>query len=123
MLQQVDLTLDPVSVNGATTTCESLWLGAPVLSLVGARPMARAGLSILNAAGIPEFAAATPQQFIGIAVSLAGNLPRLAEIRARLRAQMAGSPLMDGAKFTRELEKLYREIWTVWCNTGNDRDR
>jgi hypothetical protein len=30
---------------------------------------------------------------------------------------------MDGAKFTRELEKLYREIWTVWCNTGNDRDR
>ncbi|HEV8518186.1 MAG TPA: tetratricopeptide repeat protein [Burkholderiales bacterium] len=123
MLQQVDLTLDPVSVNGATTTCESLWLGAPVLSLVGARPVARAGLSILNAAGIPEFAAATPQQFIGIAVSLAGNLPRLAAIRARLRAQMAGSPLMDGAKFTRELEKLYREIWTVWCNTGNDRDR
>lgn len=121
MLEQVDLTLDPVSVNGAMTTCESLWLGAPVLSLVGARPMTRAGLSILNAAEMQGFAAATPQQFIGIAVNLAGNLPRLADIRAGLRVRLAASPLMDYAKFTRELEKIYREIWTAWCNKTTDR--
>ena len=61
MLQRVDLTLDPVTVNGATTTCESLWLGVPVISLVGTRFLERAGLSILSAAGMHDFAAATPQ--------------------------------------------------------------
>jgi protein O-GlcNAc transferase len=116
MLQRVDLTLDPVTVNGATTTCESLWLGVPVISLVGARPVARAGLSILSAAGMQDFAAATPEEYIRIAVNLAENLPRLAELRTGLRAQVARSPLMDDAKFTRNLEKIYREVWTEWCN-------
>src|SRR5258705_13943696 len=39
--RQVDLTLDPVSVNGGTTTCESLLVGPPGLSLVGGHPLPR----------------------------------------------------------------------------------
>jgi predicted O-linked N-acetylglucosamine transferase (SPINDLY family) len=92
----------------------------PVLSLVGTRFSARFGLSILSGAGLQDFAVATPEEYIKIAVNLAENLPRLAEIRAGLRAQMAGSPLMDGAKFTRNLEMIYREVWTAWCNSAND---
>ncbi len=118
MLQQVDLTLDPVCVTGAMTTCESLWLGVPVLSLAGTRSMARAGLSILSAAGMHAFAAATAEEYVRIALDLAENLPRLADLRAGLRAQLARSPLVDGAKFTRNLEKIYREVWTQWCNAA-----
>ena len=117
VLQQADLALDPVSVHGATTTCESLWLGVPVVSLVGTRFAARFGLGILSAAGLQEFAATSAEEYIKIAVNVAKNVPRLAQLRAGLRARMAGSPLMDEVKITRSLEKIYRDVWAKWCNT------
>jgi predicted O-linked N-acetylglucosamine transferase (SPINDLY family) len=117
MLQRADMTLDPVTVNGATTTCESLWLGVPVISLVGTRFLERAGFSILSAAGLHEFAATTPQGCIKVAVRLAENLPQMAAFRSGLRARVAASPLVDEAKFTRNLEKIYRDVWTEWCST------
>ena len=84
MLSRVDINLDPVSVNGATTTCESLWLGVPVLNLVGNRFLERAGLSILTAAGIPEFAVDSEERYIGLALELSKNLEMLAVLRANL---------------------------------------
>jgi protein O-GlcNAc transferase len=110
-LQQVDITLDPHPVNGATTTCESLWLGVPVLTLVGERFLSRAGLSVLSAAGLPEFAAPTPEDFIAVASELAHDLPRLAAIRAGMRERLRRAPLLDQARFTRDLENLYRDAW------------
>jgi len=118
MLQRADITLDPVTVNGATTTCESLWLGVPVISLVGARFLERAGCSILSAAGLHEFAAATPQEYVKVAVRYANNLPQLAEVRNGLRSRMTKSPLVDEVKFTRNLEKIYRGVWTEWCSAA-----
>jgi predicted O-linked N-acetylglucosamine transferase (SPINDLY family) len=112
---EVDLTLDPVTVNGATTTCESLWMGVPVISLVGARFLTRAGLSILSTAGLTDFAAASRANYIQLAAHLADNLPLLADIRAGLRDLVAASPLIDEVGFTRNLENLYRDAWTKWC--------
>ena len=112
---EVDISLDPVNVNGATTTCESLWMGVPVLSLVSSRFLTRAGLSLLSAAGVAEFAADSPPDYIRIAADLAGNLSRLAEIRTGLRTRLAASPLTDEVGFTRNLENIYRKIWVLWC--------
>jgi predicted O-linked N-acetylglucosamine transferase (SPINDLY family) len=116
MIQRADIALDPVTVNGATTTCECLMLGVPVLTLVGERFLQRAGLSILSAAGYSEFAAATPQGYIDIATQLAGDIPRLAEIRARMRAQVAASPLVDEVGFARKVEAAYREMFGRWAS-------
>lgn len=110
-LQQADLTLDPFPVNGATTTCESLWLGVPVLTLIGERFLSRAGFSVLSAAHLPEFAAATPEQLIEITVSLANDLPHLASIRAGMRERLKTTPLFDQQRFTRNLESIYRDVW------------
>lgn len=115
-LLEVDLTLDPVTVNGATTTCESLWMGVPVISLVGERFPSRAGLSILNTVGLADFAVTTSDDYIHLAAHLAENLALLAEIRAGLRAHVAVSPLIDEVNFTRHLELLYREVWQKWCD-------
>jgi len=114
--QEVDITLDPVLVSGGTTTCESLWMGVPVIALAGKRFITRVSYSFLSTAGFADFAAASPEEYIRIAAHLAGNLPRLAEIRAGLRAKVAASPLVDEAGFTRNLENLYREIWGKWCS-------
>ena len=117
---EVDITLDPVNVNGATTTCESLWMGVPVLSLAGERFLTRAGLSILSTAGFADFAATSREDYIRIARLFADDLSQLAEIRAGLRDRIRTSPLIDEVGFTRNLEKLYRDIWRKWCNKTSE---
>ncbi len=110
-LQQVDITLDPFPVNGATTTCESLWMGVPVLTLVGQRFLSRAGLSVLSAAQLPDFTATTKEELIKTATLLANNLPLLANIRAGLREHLIMTPLFNQKLFTRNLENVYRDMW------------
>ncbi|MDR3480267.1 MAG: tetratricopeptide repeat protein [Burkholderiaceae bacterium] len=120
-LQQVDITLDPFPVNGATTTCESLWLGVPVLTMVGERFPSRAGLSIMNAARMPEFATATPEEFIEKAISLANDLPRLADIRAGMRERLKETPLFDQQRFARHFEAALRGMWIRWCESRREK--
>jgi predicted O-linked N-acetylglucosamine transferase (SPINDLY family) len=115
-LQQVDITLDPYPNNGATTTCESLWQGVPVLNLVGARNLSRNGLSVLSAAGLPEFAAATQEEYIQVATRFANDLPALAAIRAGMRERLKGTPLLDQQRFTRNLENIYRDVWRKYTS-------
>jgi predicted O-linked N-acetylglucosamine transferase (SPINDLY family) len=66
--------------------------------------------------GLPELAARTDEDFIRIAVDLALDLPRLSALRAGLRSRMEASPLMDGARFARNLEAAYRQMWRRWCH-------
>ncbi|MDD5299063.1 MAG: tetratricopeptide repeat protein [Gallionella sp.] len=112
---EVDIALDTVSVSGGTTTCESLWMGVPVIAFVGKRFITRVSYSFLNTAGFADFAAASPEDYIIIASHLADNLPLLADIRAGLRDHLRASPLVDEAGFTSNLENLYRDIWGQWC--------
>lgn len=117
-IQQVDIALDPLLVNGATTTCEALWLGVPTLSLIGERFLSRAGFSILHAAGLSEFAAETQDDYLRIAKYYAANLAQLAEIRAGLREKVSVSALAADQAFTKNLEKAYRKVWASWCNAS-----
>ena len=90
-------------------------MGVPVIALAGDRHAARVGVSILNAAGLPELAAPTQDAYVAITVALAGDLERLASLRASLRARLARSPLLDTRRLTRELENAYRTQWRGWC--------
>jgi predicted O-linked N-acetylglucosamine transferase (SPINDLY family) len=111
----IDLVLDTFPYNGHTTSLDALWMGVPVVTLVGRTVVGRAGLSQLTNLGLPELAAATPEEFVGIASALAGDLPRLGELRATLRERMRGSPLMDAPRFARGIEAAYRSLWQRWC--------
>jgi len=111
MYQQVDIGLDTYPYNGATTTCEALWMGVPVITWVGERHAARMGLSILATVGLTDLIAYTPEQYLHIAVKLANNLGYLQTLRQQLRERLQTSPLMDGLTFTRQLEELYRQFW------------
>ncbi len=112
---RVDIALDTTPYNGTTTICEALWMGVPVIALAGDRHAARVGVSILNAAGLPELAAPTQDAYVAIALALAGDLEQLASLRASLRARLARSPLLDTRRLTRELENAYRTLWLGWC--------
>jgi len=111
----VDIVLDPFPYGGHTTSLEALWMGVPVVSLAGERAVSRAGLSILNNLGLPELVAFSEENYVKIAADLAGNLPRLGELRRRLRPRMEASVLMDGPRFARNIEAAYRAMWRQWC--------
>ena len=114
LYHRLDIVLDTFPYNGHTTSLDALWMGVPVVSLVGNTPVSRAGLSQLTNLGLPELAAHSESEYVSIAESLARNLPRLAELRSALRARMKNSVLMDAARFTRQVENAYREMWQAW---------
>lgn len=112
---EVDVALDPFPYNGGTTTAEALWMGVPVVTLPGDRWVSRVGSSMLHAAGLPELVAATPAEYVDLAASLVADVPRLAALRAELRARVTRSALCDATRVTRALERAYREMWRGWC--------
>lgn len=99
--RRVDLALDTFPYHGTTTTCEALWMGVPVVTRVGETHAARVGLSLLSAIGLFELAATDDDRFVELASSLANDRGRLADLRAGLRARVAGSPLTDAPAFAR----------------------
>lgn len=111
----VDLALDPFPFNGATTTCDSLFMGAPVLTLRGDRPAARVSESILRCIGMDELVAKNEDEYVAIARGLAADVSRLASIRAGLRERFLASPLCDGAGFCRRFESAMRSVWREYC--------
>jgi protein O-GlcNAc transferase len=115
LYHQVDIALDPFPFNGHTTSCEALWMGVPVITLLGDRRAARTGASILTIIGLPELVAETAEAYVAIAVSLAHDPDRLAALRAGMRERLRTSPLGDVEAMTRAVETAYRGAWRRWC--------
>jgi predicted O-linked N-acetylglucosamine transferase (SPINDLY family)/predicted SAM-dependent methyltransferase len=109
--EDVDIALDTFPYNGTTTTCEAMWMGVPVIALLGERHAARVGLSLLESVGLADLVARDGEDYVEICARLAADLPRLAELRRTLRERMRASPLMDEAGFVRELERAYLDMW------------
>jgi len=109
----VDIALDSVPYNGATTTCEALWMGLPVVTRRGATHTARMGASILGALGRSDWVARADDDFVRIAAGLAADPAALAAWRAGARAQMAASALCDGAAMARAFEAALAQAWAA----------
>ncbi|MEI8194989.1 MAG: hypothetical protein WCI73_03675, partial [Phycisphaerae bacterium] len=73
------------------------------------------GVSLLSNVGLSELVAQTPAEYVRIAVDLANDSARLAQLRATLRSRMEQSPLMDAPRFARDVEAAYRAMWRKWC--------
>jgi protein O-GlcNAc transferase len=112
---EVDVALDPFPYNGTTTTCEALWMGVPVVTLIGDRHSGRVGLDLLMRVGLVELAAPDAEGYVRVAVKLARDLPALAKLRQNLRKTVKDSPLCDAKRFTHEFETALREMWRQWC--------
>lgn len=112
---RVDVALDTFPYHGTTTTCESLWMGVPVVSLAGDRHVSRVGVSLLTAAGHPEWIAATADDYVRIATELAGDRARLAALRTTLRDDLRRSALLDHPAQAARFAAALRECWRKAC--------
>jgi predicted O-linked N-acetylglucosamine transferase (SPINDLY family) len=117
LYHRIDIGLDTVPYNGHTTSLDALWMGVPTLTRPGNAPVGRAGWSQLSNIGLPELAAETDEQYALLAERVCADLPRLARLRAELRARFMRSPLGDGAGFARDVEAAYRRMWESFCRS------
>jgi protein O-GlcNAc transferase len=102
-----DLFLDTLPYAAHTTASDALWTGLPVLTCLGETFAGRVGASLLNAIHLPELITTTAGAYEKLAIELAGDPSRLADIRARLARHRLTTPLFDTAGFTRHLEAAY----------------
>ena len=114
---RIDIGLDTFPYNGTTTTCEAMWMGVPVITLVGNTHASRVGMSLLSNVGLKELTARSTDEYLEIAVTLSKDLTRRNSTRERLRNMMSYSPLTDAKRFTTNLEKCYRKMWERWCQS------
>jgi predicted O-linked N-acetylglucosamine transferase (SPINDLY family) len=118
-IESADIALDPFPYNGGVTTCDTLWMGVPVVSLAGDSYWSRQGLALLSNVGLAELAAPTREAYADTAIALATDLPRLAEVRRGLRERMRQSAIIDAAGFARKLEAAYRQMWRERCGSDH----
>jgi protein O-GlcNAc transferase len=108
-----DLFLDTLPYGAHTTSSDALWMGCPVLTCAGESFAARVAGSLLHTIGVPELVTGDLREYEALAVELAGDAARLAGLRTRLAELRLSTPLFDTARFARNIEKAYVEMWRL----------
>ena len=104
---QADLFLDTFPYNAHTTASDALWTGLPVLTLTGESFASRVAASLLVTIGLPELITSTQEMYEALAIELALNPKKLAEIKLKLANNRITTPLFDTPLFTKNLEAAY----------------
>jgi predicted O-linked N-acetylglucosamine transferase (SPINDLY family) len=107
---EVDIALDPFPWSGHTTTCNTLWMGVPVITLLGSRHASRMAADVLRVLDLNEWIATSPEHYVEIAEKLAGQPGLLKEYRQCMRDRIRASSLSNTKLFTQRLEEIYRRI-------------
>ena len=115
---RVDIALDPFPTTGGISTLEAMWMGVPVVALLGNGIPSRVGGAIVSAAGLTDWVATSEDEYVEIAKRFAADPATLAKLRSSLRPSMAASPLGDSIQYCRAVEDAYRTMWQRWCQTA-----
>ncbi len=112
---EIDIALDPFPQSGGVTTLESLAMGVPMVTLKWPTIGGRVSASLLTALEMTDWIAATPDEYVEIAVRKAGNLRELEDVRLGLRARMNASVIGRQDAYVATAEQEYRALWREWC--------
>jgi len=105
-----DLFLDTLPINAHTTASDALWAGLPLVTCLGSGFAGRVSGSLLSALGLAELIAETREGYEALAVNLARDADRLAEIREKLARNRATHPLFDTVRLCRHIESAYETM-------------
>lgn len=115
LYRRVDISLDTFPYHGTTTTCEALWMGVPVITLMGDRHVSRVSGSLLTAIGRTEWIASNADDYVRIAAQLASDPVALSAARTGLREQVRNSSLGDHAGQSACFATALRQCWQNYC--------
>ena len=111
---RIDIALDPFPLTGGTTTFDVLWMGLPIVSMVGESFKSRMGVSLLTYLDRTEWLAESPEDYVRIACALASDAQALNALRQGLRAEVEASALMREDIFNHHFGEGLRVMWLRW---------
>ena len=109
--RHADLFIDTLPCNAHTTASDALWTGLPVLTLMGESFASRVAASLLNAIGLSELITTSQEEYIALAIKLADNTHKLADIKQKLKQNRLTTPLFDAPLFTKNIEAAYTKMY------------
>ena len=110
-----DVFLDTWPCNAHTTAGEALWVGVPVVTLIGETFAQRVAASLLHQVGLDELVCGDEASYVDTVAALAQDSAKLAAVRDRLRKGCDAGPLFDGERFARDIEAMYERLWDRAC--------
>ena len=110
LYNKIDIMLDTFPYSGITTSIEGIWMGVPLLTLVGKRYYSRIGYSINNNLKLNDWNVFNKNDYVRTALSKAGNYKDLIKLKASLRDRIEASPIFDSDSFARNFEDLLLKI-------------
>jgi predicted O-linked N-acetylglucosamine transferase (SPINDLY family) len=114
---RLDVALDPVGGHGGgTSTCDALWMGVPIIHLLGDHVGSRFSASLLNAIGHTEWIAHSEDEYVEKVIELARNVELRKQLRFSQRNIMTLSPLCDAQDLACSLEEAYSSMFKHWLN-------
>ncbi len=108
--QEVDVALDPIPYGGATSSCEALWMGVPVVCMAGAGMVGRLSASLLSHANLHQWISSTSAGYVEIATELARAGQRHSDDRWKLRQHVIDSPLGNARRLAQSLENEFEDL-------------
>lgn len=111
----MDIALDPTPYNGGTTTLQALWMGVPVVTLLGDNFVGRMGASFMQTLGESCWIGGDDDAYVAAAVHLAKDCVRLRAGRPGLREKMARSRLCDIDSYVSDFTDLLHAMWRDYC--------
>jgi hypothetical protein len=106
-----DLFLDTSPYGAHTTASDALWLGVPVLTMMGRSFPSRVCGSLVKAAGMEELICAGPQDYVRRAIALGSDPALLRTLKAKLADKRENCVLFDTGLLVSSLEQLYAQAW------------
>jgi protein O-GlcNAc transferase len=109
--RQIHVALDTFPYSGTTTTCEALFMGVPVVTLLGRSHAARVSASLLRAADIENCIATSPAEYVDLAAQQMEHMLSDSQGRAVRRAAFLSSDLCNGQLFASRFAAALRTVW------------
>lgn len=107
---EVDIALDTFPFSGATTSCEALWMGVPVVTRTGQTPASNQTASILAEIGLDDFITNSIEEFVEAAKKLSLDLNKLSNLRLTMRDRISKSTLGNPKAFAEKFSQLINDL-------------
>ncbi len=104
----VDFVIDSMPYGGVNGTLEALYMGVPVVTLLGSHHSERTSASMMTHLGVTDTIAQSPSQYVQIARKLANEPPFRTDVSTRIRARWP--KFVDPTDYARRWEAVLRKV-------------
>ena len=111
-----DLFLDSNPINAHTTASDALWVGLPILTLVGNSFSGRVAASLLKAIDLPDLITYSREEYETRAIEIANSPLMIQDLKNRLQINKSTTPLFNTKLFTKNIESAYFKIFNRYLS-------